>query len=96
MTHDQTTLSITILGKLYQIKCKPTETQALQKAALYLEEKMRALIGEHFPLNLEGIAIVTALNITHQLLAKEADTATSLQQINERITALNEQIDTVL
>jgi cell division protein ZapA len=90
-----TDTSIEIMGKAYQIKCPATEINSLQRAAQYLEEKMR-LIRESGILNLERIAIITALNVTHQLLALEQQKNQHAHTINQRLADLQLKIENSL
>lgn len=95
MMNDTTETSIEIMGKAYQIKCPETEVNSLQCAAQYLEEKMR-LIRASGILNLDRIAIITALNIAHQLLMLEQQKNQHAQLINQRLTELQSKVENAL
>lgn len=60
--------TIEILGKPYPIKCLESELQGLQQAAQYLHEKMTEVQESGKAINLERIAIITALNIAYEFL----------------------------
>jgi cell division protein ZapA len=56
-----------ILGSEYKIACPPEESEAVKKAALYLDEKLKE-IKEASNLDANKVAIITALNITNEYL----------------------------
>lgn len=62
------TVSVTILDKSYQVAC-PEEQQAdLVLSANYLDSQMRAIRDSGKVIGLERIAVMAALNISHELL----------------------------
>ena len=64
-------LDITLLGKEYRVACPPEEHAALLAAVAYVDEKMHD-IAEKTKSNIsERIAVMAALNITHDLLHKK-------------------------
>ena len=95
MTNDMTDTSIEIMGKTYQIKCPAAEINALQRAAQYLEEKMR-LIRESGILHLDRVAIITALNVAHQLLTIEQQKNQYAHMVNQRLTELKVKVENAL
>lgn len=95
MMGDTTDTSIEIMGKTYQIKCPETEINSLQRAAQYLEEKMR-LIRASGVLSLDRVAIITALNVAHQLLMLEQQKNQHAQLINQRLTELQNKVESAL
>lgn len=87
---------IYILGKNYQIKCTPADLNGLQKAALFLEEKMREVNDNKNVLNLDRVAIVAALNIIHELFSLEAKKQLELQNLYQRLETLQNKVETTL
>lgn len=94
MSNEVPHTSIEILGKVYQIKCPVTEIHSLKRAALYLEEKMR--IMHDSGVSSDRIAVITALNIVHQLLTLEQQKNTHFQTINQRLFDLQNKLDHAL
>lgn len=68
MSHPGSTLDIFILDKAYKIACPAGEQDNLRRAAQYLDRKMREIRGSGKVLGLERIAVIAALNISHELL----------------------------
>lgn len=88
-------VTITILGRDYQIACPPEEEEALRKSARYLDKQMEQVKGRGSSLGYEKIAVLAALNITHDLLKQsqkvdtsETDSLRELQNIEKKIDAI--------
>ena len=91
------TVSVDILDKEYQVACPPDEEAALTQAARYLDQHMRDIRSTGKVIGLERVAIMAALNISHELLAlKTGDTPVETNEEQERLSALNSQLDEVL
>lgn len=71
MSSEHHTLDIFILDKAYKIACPPAEQDNLQRAAQFLDRKMREIRGSGKVLGLERIAVIAALNISHELLSRQ-------------------------
>ncbi len=61
-------ISVTILDKEYKIACPPGEQSALLESAAYLDQRMREIRDRGNIIGSERIAVIAALNITHELL----------------------------
>ncbi len=61
-------INITILDKEYKIACPSGEQSALLASAEYLDSKMREVRDSGSIIGSERIAVITALNIAHELL----------------------------
>jgi cell division protein ZapA len=62
------TVFVKILDKDYQVVCPPDERAALIESARILDERMRIIRGNGSTLGLERIAVMAALNLSHDLL----------------------------
>ena len=91
------TVSVDILDKEYQVACPPDEEAALTQAARYLDQHMRDIRSTGKVIGLERVAIMAALNISHELLAlKTGDNPVETNEEQERLSTLNSQLDEVL
>ena len=91
------TVSVDILDKEYQVACPPTEELALATAARYLDQHMRDIRSTGKIIGLERVALIAALNISHELLAlKSGDNPIETSEEQERLSTLNSQLDEVL
>ncbi len=88
--------SIEILGRLYPIRCPESEVESLQQAADFLNEKMTEVQKSGKINNLERIAIITALNIAHQLLQLDQQKTSLVGKINQRIAHLQDKLETAI
>ncbi|MCE3237844.1 MAG: hypothetical protein K0R24_825 [Gammaproteobacteria bacterium] len=87
--------SIEILGKNYQVHCPAAEINALQRSAKYLEAKMRVM-RESGVLNMDKVAIITALNIVHQLMTLEQQKNQQMEILHRRLASLQSKIESAL
>jgi cell division protein ZapA len=62
------TADITLLGRHYVIACNPGDERKLDRAARYLDRAMHGIHAQNNLLGNERIAVMAALNITHELL----------------------------
>lgn len=91
---DKTThTSIEILGKVYSLRCPESELESLQQAARYLNEKMQEVQESGKAINLERIAIITALNITYQYLKLDQQKSSFMDKINQHLSSLQAKLD---
>ncbi|MFT4886539.1 MAG: cell division protein ZapA [Pseudohongiellaceae bacterium] len=65
-----TSVQVKILDKDYQVNCPPSDQEALMKSARYLDENMRKIKSRGNIHGSEKIAVMAALNITHDMLRK--------------------------
>ncbi len=92
MSNEITDTSVEIMGKIYHIKCPEEEVSSLRRAADYLQEQMRNM-RDTGVLSVDRMAVITALNIVHQLLSLQQSKNQDLQLINERIFALQNKVE---
>ena len=92
----QTTVTVSILGKDYQINCPPEEVDSLKKSASYLDEKMKDIKSNSNLIGLDRLAVMAALNISHEFLSSSAAAASSATQSETELQALNDKMDKAL
>lgn len=88
------TVFVKILDKEYQVACPREERQALIESAQLLDERMKAIRGSGAIIGLERIAVMAALNLSHELLqARQAggNSGGSASQVD--LLRLNEKLD---
>lgn len=93
MTEKIINTTIEILGKYYPVRCKEEEVKSLEEAAQYLHDKMLAVQESGKAINLERIAIMTALNMAHELLQTDQQKVGFISKINARIAHLQDKLD---
>jgi len=87
---------INIMGKTYSISCSPEEKDNLCKAAKYLNDKMHELKNINKTATLEKIAIITALNISYELINQQTNPDLKDNDIQQQLTAIINQINKAL
>lgn len=60
-------ISIEILDKEYRVSCPPEEKEALLESARILNDRLRAVRDGGKVLGTERMAVMTALNLVHEL-----------------------------
>lgn len=90
------TVAIEILGKFYSIRCPESEIKSLQQAASFLNQKMSEVQELGKASSVERIAIITALNITHQFLQLDEQKTSLVHKISQHITHLHDKLDTAV
>lgn len=96
MSEEHTAVSVKILDKTYKIRCAQSQAQALQKAALLLDSRMREVRDGGQILGLDRIAIISALNLAYELLNQSRQKTAYLHTVSDRIRHLQERIQGAL
>lgn len=92
------TVFVKILDKEYQVACPREERQALMESAQLLDERMKAIRGSGAVIGLERIAVMAALNLSHELLQAKSSTSASTGPSTDRadLQRLSDKIERVL
>lgn len=92
-TSANVSLDVAIMGREFRVACPENDREGLLQAVSYLDRKMREIRDAGKVIGLERIAIMAALNITHDYLAArpaEPDTRSHRERI-DRLSALLDQ-----
>jgi cell division protein ZapA len=91
---------VQILEKEYRVACPPEERDALLAAARFLNERMLEVRDGGRVVGIDRIAVIAALNITHEFLQLTTDKAHHVPEggsgVSARIRALQERIEQAL
>ena len=90
------TLTISIMNKEFQVACPEGEEEALKRAARYLSEQMQEIRQSGKVVGMDRIAIMTALNMSHELLSGQSKVQTSQDYAKLRIRALNDRLENAI
>ncbi|WP_018986770.1 cell division protein ZapA [Methylophilus methylotrophus] len=88
-------IDIEIMGRAFSVTCTDEERDSLLQAVGYLDGKMREIRDAGKMVSVERIAIMAALNITHELLNTRSG-GVDVGDVKKRITDMQQQIDDVL
>ena len=92
----QTTVSVKILEKEYQVACPDDEVDALSASARYLDRKMSEIRDTGKVFGLDRIAVMAALNIANEFLANKGQVAEVSEFVDDRVSALTDRISSAL
>ncbi len=96
MSEDKSTVIVNILDRDYQVSCPPEQKAELEASAQHLDHQMRKIRETGKVIGLERIAVMAALNITHDLLEKKPHPAKDRGTDADQIRRLNNKLDTAL
>ncbi|WP_120994306.1 cell division protein ZapA [Stutzerimonas urumqiensis] len=91
-----TTVTVHIMDKDYCIACPPEERSHLENAARYLDSKMRGIRSSGKVIGADRVAVMAALNITHELLHKQRQLDDEAESAKEHVRSLLERVDSAL
>lgn len=86
-------VSVHILEREYQVMCDEGEQEALLAAAQQLNARMREIRSSGRIVGGERIAVMTSLNLIHELMQLRVDRSQAEQTLATRIKGLNTAID---
>ena len=83
-----TTVSVKILDKEYQVACQPEEVDELAASARYLDKQMKAIRDSGKVLGLDRVAVMAALNVTHDYLKVRGDHSPMSKDADKKVGEL--------
>jgi len=86
-------LDVSIMGREFRISCGEEEQKELLKATEYLNNKMREIRDAGKVIGVERIAIMAALNITHEFLSTRVEGGFDVGEFKRRISHMQATID---
>lgn len=90
------TLEIKLLDRELRVACPEEERDELLDAVAYLDKKMRGIRDAGKIVSVERIALMAALNITHELLSVKIGRGFDLADFKRRMNAMETAIDEAL
>ncbi len=90
------TVLVKLLDREYQVSCPPSEQEALLRSARHLDENMRRIKSRGTIHGLDRIAVMAALNITHELLQKNRVLNQHRHETAQQVKYLEDKIDRAL
>jgi len=89
-------VTITILGKELMVACPDDERAALVAAARELDRRMREVQDGGKVIGNERVAVMTALNLSNELLQVRDQTGGMPKGLERRLQALTDKIEAAL
>ncbi len=93
---DSLPVNVKILDKEYRIACPPDERNALLASADMLNTRMRDLKDGGNVIGTDRIAVMAALNMTHEMIELKDDSSSASETLTKRIAKMQEKIEETL
>ncbi|MDP3087903.1 MAG: cell division protein ZapA [Methylotenera sp.] len=87
-------VDVNIMGREFTVSCTDEERPGLINAVNFLDKKMRDIRDSGKVIGVERIAIMAALNLSHELLNAKSGNV-DVGDIKRRISQMQDQIDSV-
>ena len=94
--HKTKTIDIKILDRELRVACPDEERGELLDSVAYLDKRMREIRDAGKIASVERIALMAALNITHELLGMKVGRGFDLADFKRRINTMQAAIDGAL
>ena len=85
-------VDVNIMGREFTVSCTDEERPGLMNAVNYLDRKMKDIQASGKVVGVDRIAVMAALNITHELLNARSGSF-DIGDFKRRIDLMQEQID---
>ena len=89
-------LDVAIMGRDFRVACPEGEEQALLDAVEYLDKKMNEIRETGKVIGVDRIAVMAALNITHELLSARLPGGFDIGEYKRRMGLMQAQIEQTL
>lgn len=90
-------LDVTIMGREFRIACPEEDEPVLMQAVDMLDGKMQEIKEAGKIIGVDKIAIMAALNLTHELLSTRVSGGdVDLGEFKRKVAHMNEMIDTAM
>lgn len=93
MSKDSRGLDVSIMGRDFRVSCTEDEQKELLKAVDFLNSKMKEIRDTGKVIGVERIAIMAALNITHEYLSSRVAGAFDVGEFKRRMNRMQATID---
>lgn len=93
MGNEAKAFDVSIMGREFKVSCTEEERPDLLRAVEYLDRKMCEIRDSGKVAGSERIAVMAALNITHELLKTQVAGGVDLGDLKRRIVRMQVSID---
>lgn len=96
MSQETHSVTVQLIGYQYRFTCQPAERDELLEATRYLNDRMSKIRDHDKHLSLEAVAVMAALNLSHELLRQQRHMADVDAIISHQVRDLLQKVDEVL
>lgn len=93
MSKETRSLDVSIMGREFRVSCTEEEQKDLLKAVEFLNNRMKEIRDTGKVIGVERIAIMAALNITHEHLSTRTSGGFDALEFKRRIDRMQATID---
>lgn len=93
---ENTTITLSIADKTYQLKCPQQDAKRLRDAGAYLDNKMRETQSAGNAVGFERTAMMAALDVCFELIGMREEKLTYNDEVKERLEGLSQRISQLL
>ena len=90
------TMNVSIMGREFRVACPDDEREELLQSVSYLDKRMREIRDGGKVVGSERIAIMAALNITHELLTTKIRGGFDMGEFKRRIDHMQAALDAAM
>src|SRR5258705_13763815 len=95
MSVDASGMQVNIMGREFRVACTPDEQKALLEAVEYLNRKMQEIKDQGKVTGLDRVAIMAALNISHEFLTTRLGSF-DVSEFKRRMASIETTLDQAL
>ncbi|HEX7369289.1 MAG TPA: cell division protein ZapA [Rhodanobacteraceae bacterium] len=96
MAEETVTVTVKLLDREFLVGCKPGEREGLLSAVELLNQKMREIRHASRSPGYDRIAVLAALDFTHQLLMLQRSQTALSSSAGEQVASLRRRLDDAL
>ncbi|HEU4856592.1 MAG TPA: cell division protein ZapA [Rhodanobacteraceae bacterium] len=96
MTDESVTVTVKLLDREFLVGCKPSEREGLLAAVEHLNQKMREIRHASRSPGYDRIAVLAALDITHELLMLRRSQSALADSASEHVAMLRRKLEQAL
>ncbi len=96
MSGETKTLDVMIMGKSYRVSCSPDEEKDLLAAVDFVDQRMTEVREGGKTMAVERVAVMTALNIAHELIGGKGGGGVNTAEMKRKISLMRTSITEAL
>ncbi len=89
-------VTVTIMDRKFEVVCPPEQIKELHEAARHLDQLMRQTRDASNLVGIDRIAVISALNLSHQLIDIKRNNNDAIHDMSDRINKLQERVEQTL
>lgn len=87
-----TPVSVSILGRDFQMMCPEGERQSLLDAAQFIDDRMREIRDSGKVIGMDRIAVLVAINLANEYLSNSGSTEDYASDVHKKVSKLCDKI----